>query len=106
MSEGFEPVDVAVIGGGISGLACAFWAKRKGRSVALFEASSDVGGSITTLRNAGYTADGGPQSFLVSEAFTQLVCDAQLERLVLAAAPEAATPYIYHRGSLRVAPPA
>ena len=104
MSEGFEPIDVAVIGAGISGLACAFWAKKKGRSVALFEASPDVGGSITTLRSAGYIADGGPQSFLVSEAFTQLVRDAQLEALVLPSSPAAATPYVYHRGRLRAAP--
>ena len=46
MSDRFEPIDIAVIGGGISGLACAFWAKQKGRSVALFEASPDIGGSM------------------------------------------------------------
>ncbi len=104
MSEGLEPLDVAVVGGGISGLACAFWAKQHGRSVALFEASPDVGGSITTLRSGPYIADGGPQSFLVSEAFTQLIRDAGLEQVVLLASPAAATPYIYHHGRLMPAP--
>ncbi len=104
MSEGFEPIDVAVIGGGISGLACAFWAKAKGRSVALFEASPDVGGSITTMRSGHYIADGGPQSFLVSDAFLQLVRDAQLEQLMVPASPAASTAYIYHHGRLMATP--
>lgn len=104
MSEGFEPVDVAVVGGGISGLACAFWAKKRGRSVALFEASDTVGGSIKTLRLGRYIADGGPQSFSVSEAFAQLVEDAELDRLMLPALPSASTPYIYHHGRLVPAP--
>jgi oxygen-dependent protoporphyrinogen oxidase len=104
MSEGFEPLDVAVIGGGISGLACGFWLKKKGRKVALFEASPDVGGSITTLRNGRYIADGGPQSFLASEPFTQLVHDAQLDQFMLPASSSATTPYIYHRDKLVAVP--
>ncbi|MDQ6766347.1 MAG: protoporphyrinogen oxidase [Candidatus Eremiobacteraeota bacterium] len=104
MSEEFEPIDIAVVGGGISGLACAFWAKKKGRSVALFEASANVGGSITTLRSGRYIADGGPQSFVASEALTQLVHDAELDQFVLRAAPAAATPYLYHHGRLVQAP--
>jgi protoporphyrinogen/coproporphyrinogen III oxidase len=104
VSEGFEPIDVAVVGGGISGLACAFWAKQQGRSVALFEASPDVGGSITTMRSGRYIADGGPQSFLVSEAFAQLVRDAQLQQVVMPASPAASTAYIYHHGRLVAAP--
>jgi oxygen-dependent protoporphyrinogen oxidase len=102
MSDRFEPIDVAVIGGGISGLACAFWAKHKGRSVALFEASPDVGGCITTMRAGQRTADGGPQSFLVSEAFTQLVNDAGLDAALVPSQASAA--YIYHGGRLHAAP--
>jgi protoporphyrinogen/coproporphyrinogen III oxidase len=104
MNEAFEPIDVAVVGGGISGLACAFWAKKNGRSVALFEASPDVGGSITTFRNAGYIADGGPQSFLVSDSFAQLVSDAKLDQFMLPTSPTATTPYIYRRGRLIAVP--
>jgi len=104
MSEEFEPIDVAVVGGGISGLACAFWAKKNGRSVALFEASPDVGGCITTLRSGGYIADGGPQSFLVSDDFAQLVTGVKLDQFMLSASPSATTPYIYHRGKLIAVP--
>ena len=104
MSDWFEPLDVAVVGGGISGLACAFWAKQRGRSVALFEASPDVGGSIATFRSDGYIADGGPQSFLVSDSFAQLVNDAKLDAFMVPALPQATTPYIYHRGKLVAVP--
>ncbi|MBV8595723.1 MAG: protoporphyrinogen oxidase, partial [Candidatus Eremiobacteraeota bacterium] len=76
----------------------------KGRSVALFEASPDVGGSITTTRANNRIADGGPQSFTVSEALLQLVEDAGLHAAMIDSAPEAATPYIYHAGRLRAAP--
>src|SRR6202049_2939864 len=104
VSEEFEPIDVAVVGGGISGLTCAFWAKKNGRSVALFEGSRDVGGSITTFRNSGYIADGGPQSFLLSDDFAQLVADAKLDQFMMDASPSATTPYIYHRGKLVAVP--
>ena len=104
MSETFEPVDVAVVGGGISGLACAFWVQSAGRTVALFEASGDVGGSITTVRDGAYVADGGPQSFMLSDALRQLVHDAGLDQAVMASSPQAAKPYIYHRGRLVAAP--
>jgi protoporphyrinogen/coproporphyrinogen III oxidase len=104
MSEGFEPIDVAIVGGGISGLACAFWLKRLGHSVALYEASENVGGSIKTTRTGHYIADGGPQSFLASETFSQLAHDAELDQLILPSSPTATTPYIYHHGRLVPAP--
>jgi oxygen-dependent protoporphyrinogen oxidase len=104
MSQAFEPIDVAVVGGGISGLACAFWLKKMGRSVALYEATENVGGSIRTARTEHYIADGGPQSFLVSEAFAQLLQDAELDPFVIPSASTASTPYLYHRGRLVPAP--
>ncbi len=104
MSAGFDPIDVAVVGGGISGLVCAFRLKKLGRSVALYEASDNVGGSICTVRDGPYVADGGPQSFNVSEAFTRLVHDAELDQFVMPSSPAAATPYLYHHGRLVPAP--
>ncbi len=104
MSDVFEPVDLAVVGGGISGLACAFWAKSLGRSVILFESSGKVGGCITSVRSNGYIADGGPQSFLSSEPLTQLVKDAGLDALVLPASESAARPYLYFHRRLVAVP--
>jgi protoporphyrinogen/coproporphyrinogen III oxidase len=104
LSDGFEPVDLAVIGGGISGLACAFWAKQRGRSVILFESSEGVGGCIKSARSGPYIADGGPQSFVSSKYITKLVSDAGLESFVLPASPGARTPYLYLDGRLVAVP--
>jgi protoporphyrinogen/coproporphyrinogen III oxidase len=104
LSDAFEPVDLAVVGGGISGLACAFWAKRRAKSVVLFESSQSVGGCIKTVRSGPYIADGGPQSFLSSESITKLVSEAGLESFVLPASPAARTPYLYLDGRLVAVP--
>lgn len=100
----FQPIDVAVVGGGISGLACAFWAKERGLSLSLYEASPEVGGSIQSLRTDQYVADGGPQSFLVSGSFSKLIKDARLDDLMMPAAPGAARPYLFHGGKLTEVP--
>jgi len=95
VSDAFEPVDLAVVGAGISGLACAFWAKRQGRSVLLFESSERAGGCIKSVQTEAYIADGGPQSFLSSEVLEELIGDAELGRLVLPAEASATRAYIY-----------
>jgi len=41
------PKSIAVVGGGIAGLAFAKYAAKKGHSVTLFEAQSDIGGQMT-----------------------------------------------------------
>jgi len=48
---------IAVIGGGISGLATAFWLRQKGCEVTVFESDNRVGGIIRSERIRGYTID-------------------------------------------------
>lgn len=61
---------VAIIGGGITGLAAAFYlqkeAKEKGYplEVVLIEASHRLGGKIQTVRKDGFVIERGPDSFL------------------------------------------
>lgn len=43
-SGGIENSHVAVIGGGISGLAMAYWLSKSGARVTLYEASNQLGG--------------------------------------------------------------
>jgi len=100
----FQPLDVAVVGGGISGLACAFWLKRHGLSTLLLEATGQVGGCVQSLRTGPYVADGGPQSFLLSADFLELIHAAQLDALVEHADPQASRPYLYHHGALVTVP--
>lgn len=47
-----ETIDIAVIGAGVAGLAAADELRRKGFSLAVFEARDRIGGRILTLRDA------------------------------------------------------
>src|SRR5262252_359275 len=60
-------VDVAVIGGGITGLTAAYDLARRGKSVAVLEASARAGGLIRTERADGCTIEAGPDSLLASK---------------------------------------
>ena len=74
------PVDVAVVGGGITGLTVAYELARRGRSVAVFEASPRAGGLIRTERTAGFTIEAGPDSLLATKpAGVDLVRELGLE---------------------------
>lgn len=59
--------DVAIVGGGITGLTAAYALTRAGRSVAVFEASARAGGLIRTERTDGFVIEAGPDSILASK---------------------------------------
>lgn len=70
---------VAIIGAGITGLAAAFYLKRKGVAVTVYEASGRVGGVIQSVRKGGYLAEFGPNTLLeTSPKISQLIKDAGL----------------------------
>lgn len=50
---------VAVIGGGVSGVACAYRLKRAGIGAVIFERSDQVGGRVRTVRRNGFCFDTG-----------------------------------------------
>ncbi|WP_447008219.1 NAD(P)/FAD-dependent oxidoreductase [Saccharothrix isguenensis] len=54
-------LDVAVIGGGIAGLAAAHELARAGREVRVFEAADHVGGRMATRRVDGFVVDTGAE---------------------------------------------
>jgi oxygen-dependent protoporphyrinogen oxidase len=60
-------IDVAIVGGGITGLTAAYALTRAGRSVAVFDASPRAGGLIRTERANGFTIEAGPDSLLASK---------------------------------------
>jgi oxygen-dependent protoporphyrinogen oxidase len=86
---------VAIIGAGITGLTAAFYLKRKGVPVAVYEASGRAGGVIQSLRQDGYLAEFGPNTILeTSPKIAQLVRDAGLESRRLDSDPKAGARYV------------
>jgi oxygen-dependent protoporphyrinogen oxidase len=96
-------VQAIVIGGGISGLTCAYRLRELGISVTLLEASDRFGGVIQSIEKDGFLFEFGPQSFLASEPLLDLI-----RRLGLADELQVADPraprYILLRGRLVRAP--
>ena len=87
--------NVAIIGGGITGLTAAFYLKRAGIQVAVYESSDRVGGVIRTLRQDGFLAEFGPNTLLeTSPKIGQLVRDAGLEPRRLNPDPKAEARYV------------
>jgi oxygen-dependent protoporphyrinogen oxidase len=86
---------VAIIGAGITGLTAAFYLKRSGVPVTVYEASDRVGGAIQSIRAEGYLAEFGPNTVLeTSPRVTQLVIDAGLASRRLDPDPKASARYV------------
>ena len=86
---------VAIIGAGITGLTAAFYLKRKGVPITVYESSGRVGGVIQSLRQDGYLAEFGPNTLLeTSPKIGQLVRDAGLAARRLDPDPKAEARYV------------
>lgn len=97
------PGPVVVIGGGISGLACALRLQHLGASVTLLEASSRPGGLIGTEERQGFLFESGPQSFQGTEALLGLIRDLGIESELCKADPRAPR-FVLRQGRLRKIP--
>ena len=86
---------VAIIGAGITGLTAAFYLKRKGVPVTVYEAGGRAGGVIQSLRKDGFLAEFGPNTILeTSPKIAQLIRDAGLESRRLNSDPKAEARYV------------
>ncbi len=94
---------VAVVGAGISGLACAFRLKQLGLRPLVLEASSRAGGLIATVRRNGFLFELGPQCPRFPEAVWSLVQALDLEREFLPGDPKTAR-YVLKEGALQLVP--
>jgi oxygen-dependent protoporphyrinogen oxidase len=105
------PRRVAVIGGGISGLAAAHRLTELGREtgqpvdVRLFEAGPRAGGVIRTERADGFVIEAGPDSFLSEKPAALRLCERLgiTDRLV-GTREEFRRTYVVRDGRLRVLP--
>jgi oxygen-dependent protoporphyrinogen oxidase len=94
-------VDVAVVGGGIAGLAAAYELHQRGLSVRVLEAATRPGGVIRTERFDGWVIDGGPDALLIQKPAAVALCrELGLgDRLISTLQPR--TAYILRGGRLR-----
>ena len=97
------PFPAIVVGGGISGLVCAYHLQQAGISVRVLEASDRPGGVIATEEQDGFRFELGPQSFLSSDPLLNLIDALGLKNELLHADPRAPR-YILFRGKLVPAP--
>jgi oxygen-dependent protoporphyrinogen oxidase len=97
-------VDVAIIGAGISGLACAYACRTLGMRVAVFEAAGESGGCIKSLRVGDFLIEGGPQSLVASPALDDLIDGLGMRSDVVVSAPAAKRRYVLTRRGLIAVP--
>src|SRR4051794_18940567 len=102
-STEYDPVKVAVVGGGITGLATA-WFLREAADVTIFEAAGRVGGKIRTTDFGGRPVDEGADAFITrTPDGVDLARELGLgDDLV---APAAGHASLWARGRLRRLPP-
>lgn len=93
---------IAIIGGGITGLAAAHRLARQGIPFRLFEASPRLGGNIRTDRTGDWLLEAGPNSLQLTPALAALL--AELGLTPLAASPAAKNRYIVRDGRPVAAP--
>jgi oxygen-dependent protoporphyrinogen oxidase len=99
-----DEVDVAVVGGGISGLSAARALCGWGLRIRLFERETACGGMIQTDRVGGFVIDSGPDTLLAHKpAALSLVRELGLERSLVAALPKRTT-YVLRNAALRTLP--
>jgi len=96
-------VRVAVVGGGITGLAAAYEAAKAGHQVTLYEASDRLGGKILTAPFQGVPVDAGPDAFLARVPHAVELCR-ELGLADQLVAPATGHAYVWTRGRLRPLP--
>src|SRR5271170_7404751 len=94
---------VVVIGGGISGLACAFRLRRLSVPVTVLESASRVGGLIGSVEKDGFLFESGPQSFQGTDAILDLVREVGVEN-EMCQADSGAPRYVLRNGRLQKIP--
>jgi oxygen-dependent protoporphyrinogen oxidase len=93
---------IAVVGGGISGLALGWELARLGEPFVVLEGSGRAGGVIRSAEVEGRVLDRGPQRLRLTKKVSDLVTALSLDRELLVA-PELPL-LVYARGRLRTVP--
>lgn len=92
-----------MVGGGISGLVCAYALRKAGIGAEIIEASPRPGGVIRSVSRDGFLLELGPQSFSGTAPLRQLCSDLGISDQVLDAAARAPR-YVLIDGALQPVP--
>jgi oxygen-dependent protoporphyrinogen oxidase len=93
--------DVAIVGGGMAGLAAAFELQRRGLSFLLLEARDRWGGVVRTVRAEGFLLEGGPDAFIAQKPDGLALCrELGLEGRLVGSNTETRTVFLLRKGRL------
>ncbi len=95
-------IEVAVIGGGISGLSIAYHLKKAGVDVNVLEKEDKIGGKIQSEYRDGYLLELGPQTILADDSVENFFKDVGIEPIY--SNPSSKKRYIYKKGKLLALP--
>src|SRR5579862_7268652 len=98
-----QRVAALVVGGGVSGLVCAYALRKAGVETLVVEASDRAGGAIRTERRDGYLLEFGPQSFTGTAQMSLLIDELGIRQQVVQA-PTGAPRYVLVNGTLHKVP--
>jgi 2-polyprenyl-6-methoxyphenol hydroxylase-like FAD-dependent oxidoreductase len=73
-------IDVAIVGGGITGLSAAYELQRRGCATVVLEAGDRAGGVIRTERFDGWVVDCGPDAILAQKPAGVTLCRSRHRR--------------------------
>ena len=97
----------AIVGGGISGLAAAYFLQKQSKQIQidLFEAQDRLGGVIRTDRINDCLIDAGPDSFLTQKKSAVSLCrELGLENSLIGSNDAQRKTYLFHEGKLKPLP--
>jgi len=94
--------EVAVIGGGVGGMATAIRLAARGHQVSLYERRTELGGKLTELRRDGFTFGLGPSLLTLPAEFAALAAEAgrKLDELVTLRPVDPVCRYYFADGSV------
>jgi oxygen-dependent protoporphyrinogen oxidase len=102
-STAAPPKRIAIVGGGISGLATAYQLACDGVEWVLFEASDRLGGVVETVRRQGFVIECGPDSWVTEKPWArELAVELGLEDQIIASNDQSRRTYM-QQGADRLA---
>lgn len=92
------PIDILVIGAGVSGLSTAYHLTRSGQNVLVLEAAERLGGVIGTQNIDGWQFETGPNTLMRTPALNALLSELDLEVEAIAANEMAKKRFVVKNG--------